>query len=157
MNSIETDPIVDIAECTFSDIDALCALESSAMSRPWNKANFIDALNSDSVTLFKAEHGGETVGYGGVEKVDGMEASILDIVVCERCRRRGVASLVLSRILEFCRLHEIKSLWLEVWEGNLPARNLYSKFGFKEIYRRKNYYLEGDAVIMMLGLADKMT
>lgn len=154
MNSGETDLIINISECTFSDIDALCALESSTMSRPWNKANFTAALESDSITLFKAEHGGEIVGYGGVETVDGIEASVLDIAVYERYRRRGVASAILNRILKFCRYYEIKSLWLEVWEGNTPARNLYSKFGFEGMYSRKNYYPEGDAVTMMLRLVD---
>ena len=37
---------------------------------------------------------------------------------------------------------------LEVRESNISAINLYSKCGFKEINRRKNYYDGEDAIIM---------
>lgn len=42
--------------------------------------------------------------------------------------------------------------WLEVHEGNLPARALYAKLGFVETALRRNYYRDGGhSVQMSLG------
>ena len=39
---------------------------------------------------------------------------------------------------------------LEVRESNLPARNLYTRFGFQTVGRRRRYYTlpEEDAILM---------
>ena len=145
---------MNIEVCSVSDIDELAELEKATMPHPWNKANFKAAFESYSTTLFKAVEDGKIVGYGGVETVDGVEASLLDIAVQERYRRRGVASALLKKIIGFCRGYEIKSLWLDVYEGNAAARALYVKFGFEPVYSRKNYYPEGDAIVMTLDMRE---
>lgn len=41
------------------------------------------------------------------------------------------------------------SITLEVNENNLPAKNLYLKYGFKILGIRKHYYSTGDNAIIM--------
>ena len=41
-----------------------------------------------------------------------------------------------------------KPVWLEVHEGNHPARQLYEKIGFKGTGRRPGYYSDGGAAIL---------
>ena len=45
---------------------------------------------------------------------------------------------------------------LEVRVSNLPAREFYRAYGFREAYRRKGYYQDGeDAFAMVLALDSK--
>ena len=44
---------------------------------------------------------------------------------------------------------------LEVRISNIPAREFYGSYGFREAYRRKAYYQDGeDAFAMVLPLGD---
>ena len=42
----------------------------------------------------------------------------------------------------------LKVITLEVATKNIPALNLYEKFGFEVIHVRKNYYKDDDAYLM---------
>lgn len=68
------------------------------------------------------------------------EAEIIYIAVGDAYRRKGLAEEMLKNI--------DADIFLEVNENNLPAINLYKKCGFNEYMRRKNYYKDGDAILM---------
>ena len=40
-------------------------------------------------------------------------------------------------------------IFLEVAAANLPARNLYGKYGFREVGLRKAYYEDGDDALVL--------
>jgi ribosomal-protein-alanine N-acetyltransferase len=82
------------------------------------------------------------------------ESEILNIAVHPNFQRKGVAQELFETFIMFCRRKEIKEIWLEVRASNLKARTFYEKNGFKEMYRRKNYYTNPpeDAVIMCFEL-----
>ena len=66
------------------------------------------------------------------------------IVVKEDKRRCGLATSLIKYLDKYnC------SITLEVNEINKEAINLYKKCGFKEVAKRKNYYKENDAILMM--------
>ncbi|MBS9784510.1 MAG: GNAT family N-acetyltransferase [Oceanivirga sp.] len=67
---------------------------------------------------------------------------IFEIAVLPEFRNKGIA----SKLLEI--LEKDKDIFLEVNEVNHSAINLYKKNGFKEISRRKAYYVNKDAIIM---------
>lgn len=142
--------MIKLERCALSDADDIHALEIEYMSRPWSLENIVSAIKSENTAMFKATEDNRLVGFGGVDIVGGAEASITDIVVALGYRRKGVASAILSAIIAECRKKHAETVWLEVWEGNLPAVALYEKFGFTTGYRRKNYYPEGDAIVMTL-------
>lgn len=71
---------------------------------------------------------------------------IVNIVVAPVYRRQGISTKLINEILTM--FDDIKEIMLEVNEKNIPAINLYQKNNFKEIYRRKKYYGEEDALIM---------
>ena len=52
----------------------------------------------------------------------------------------------------------MERLFLEVRSRNIPARKLYTAYGFKEIGVRKNYYKnpQDDAIIMLRASAYDM-
>ena len=66
------------------------------------------------------------------------------IIVNEDKRKNGIASSLIKYLDKYdC------SITLEVNETNISAINLYKKCGFKEVAKRKNYYKDNDAILMM--------
>ncbi len=72
------------------------------------------------------------------------EAEVLTIAVATEYRRQGVAAEVLEVHLQALRMQSVRQLFLEVDEANVPARALYSRFGFVEKGRREGYYRKAD-------------
>ena len=72
----------------------------------------------------------------------------MNIVVKKNYRNNGVGTLLLENLISLCNELNLQSLSLEVNEENLPAINLYKKFGFKDIGTRKNYYKDKNGIIM---------
>ncbi len=92
-----------------------------------------------------AEAAGEVIGFIASRTV-GDEGEVLNLVVDPAWRRRGVA----TRLLETVKAPE---LFLEVRVSNSPARSLYSKLGFLEQGRRRDYYVNPieNAIVMRLS------
>ena len=70
----------------------------------------------------------------------GDEAEVMTVAVSAPARRNGIAALLLDNHLQRLRTLRVVRLFLEVSEANLPARRLYSKFGFTEVGVRDGYY-----------------
>ena len=71
---------------------------------------------------------------------------IIDIVVDEPYRRRGIATGLIKHVVN--NYGDINTLFLEVNEKNKSAIKAYEKNGFEVISRRKKYYGRDDALIM---------
>ena len=61
-----------------------------------------------------------------------------------------IAQILLISQIEYLYKNMVKYLTLEVRESNQKAINLYEKYGFKSLGKRKNYYQNNneDALIM---------
>ena len=73
------------------------------------------------------------------------EIDIINIIINENFRRKGYASKLLDYVIS---ISNNKKLILEVSSLNIPAINLYKKYGFEQINVRKGYYSGSDALIM---------
>lgn len=82
------------------------------------------------------------------------EVEIYTIAVDELYRGQKIASNMLEHLINFSREMKVSKIWLEVSTKNMPAINLYEKFGFEKIRLRKNYYslTNEDAYIMLKEL-----
>ena len=96
---------------------------------------------------------GEVCAYGGMAVVLD-EGQILNIATRPDKKRQGHATRVLIKLIEHARENGLTLITLEVRESNLAARELYSKHGFCEIGRRKNFYKlpTEDAILMGIDL-----
>ena len=74
------------------------------------------------------------------------ELELVNIAVDESVRKQGVGRAMMEKMLE----EEFFVCSLEVAEDNLGAMEFYKTFGFIETGRRKNFYKNKDAVIMIL-------
>lgn len=73
--------------------------------------------------------------------------NIVDVFVEEGYRRKGIASKLIDYVFDMYRMRNIRFM-LEVRKDNIPALNLYKKYGFKQIYVRRKYYKDEDGIIM---------
>jgi ribosomal-protein-alanine N-acetyltransferase len=81
------------------------------------------------------------------------EAEIYRVAVRSDKRRRGIGYRLLDYAIKSERGHGLESVFLEVRESNVPARNLYRSYGFVEIGERKRYYHDPveSAIVMFKG------
>jgi len=68
--------------------------------------------------------------YGGVE------ALLTDLYVDKRYRNKGIGSLALYEIEDFCRERGIRAIELQVQHHNKSAATFYRKAGFRVLPRK---------------------
>ena len=63
-------------------------------------------------------------------------------------RGQGIGNKLMSRLISIAIENKVTNITLEVRIGNIVARNLYKKFGFREVALRKFYYGDEDGILM---------
>lgn len=74
------------------------------------------------------------------------------ILVLPDYRNNCIASLLIKAMLSDLIKNKVKSITLEVNENNIPAIQLYKKYGFQKISIRKKYYGNEDALLLQKEL-----
>jgi ribosomal-protein-alanine N-acetyltransferase len=148
-----TDPAhLELRPMVVGDVDGVHALECSVFPHPWSRANFMDSLASGYDAWVLCERDGALAGYFLLMyALD--EAHLLDVAVAAPLHGRGVGRYLLDRIAARARVQRMASILLEVRPSNTRALDVYRRYGYDEIGRRKGYYPahEGrreDAIVM---------
>lgn len=71
-----------------------------------------------------------------------------NIEVLELYRNKGIGSKLMAHLISIAIAYHLINITLEVRVSNLIARNLYKKFGFREVALRKFYYGDEDGILM---------
>lgn len=139
---------IQILKMNLKDIDEVLELEKSHNISILSKNLLLKDIQEESNYYVIAKIDTEIVGYIGINHVLDT-ADIISVVVSKEHTRKGIASLLINHILDFCKENKIHKLFLEVRASNIAAQNLYLKHGFVKISERKKYY-DGkeDAYIM---------
>lgn len=134
------------------DLERVAELEREAFSPPWSADDLALVLSAAEPLLLLAERGGELVGYALFQRVLG-EAELLRIGVATSLRGGGLGARLLAEGLRLLAAAGDSACHLEVREGNVPARRLYARAGFRTEGRRRAYYGDGeDALLYRLDL-----
>jgi [ribosomal protein S18]-alanine N-acetyltransferase len=139
-----------------TDLDRLVEIERASHPTPWSSDALRSFLHRSSVRfLVSVEGDGENVTGFGIVRWTGGEGEVLNLAVSPSHRRRGIAGGILDALLDFVREREVRAVFLEVRESNLPARALYRGRGFREVGVRRQYYTNPteDARILRIELA----
>lgn len=123
------------------DIDAVLGIEEASFTSPWTRDMHLAELKNQGVSfLFLARNGGgRIVGFCSFWRVLD-ELHVNNLAVLPECRRLGVASALLTRVLGEGERLGARRVMLEVRRSNDPARELYQKFGFSVAGIRSKYY-----------------
>ena len=148
---------LELRPMVMDDIDQVFALECSVFPHPWSRANFVDSLASgyDAWVLREAGEGALAGYFLVMYAVD--EAHLLDVAVCGARHGGGLGRMLLDRIAARARSMGMASILLEVRPTNERALQVYERYGYVRIGRRKGYYPahEGqreDAIVMRFVL-----
>ena len=139
-----------IINVTTDMIPQILEIEASSFSVPWSEKSFIDALESEKITLCAAiDEIGAICGFVCFLIID-TEAELLNIAVSVKERKKGIASALLEYMMGVMVSSNVEKIFLEVRESNIPARYLYEKYGFDIIGKRRKYYSNPteDAILM---------
>ncbi len=129
-------------------IKQIALLEQACFSTPWSEQAIEEAYKSGT-KFFVAEKNGAVLGYLGISVVLD-EGYITNVAVFPEYRNQGVATKLLENLFCFAKENSLSFVSLEVRPSNENAISLYSRFGFKEEGRRKNFYTnpKEDALIL---------
>lgn len=144
-------PDVTIEAMSIRDIEEIVAIENASFPTPWSAVTFIKDMRNSHSVCYVARIEDRLIGYTVAWLVPN-ELHIGNIAIDASFRRRGIASVLLSKLLGLAREKRIERVTLEVRASNTRAISLYHKFGFKEVAIIRNYYgsENEDALVMLL-------
>jgi putative acetyltransferase len=90
-------------------------------------------LRKPEITLWSVRDPDGLVGCGALKELDAVTAELKSMRTARTATRRGVASTLLTHIVEQARRRRYERLYLETGAEDFfaPARTLYTKFGFQ--------------------------
>jgi ribosomal-protein-alanine N-acetyltransferase len=124
------------------DAASLAVLHAASFNRGWSEQEFEQLLTDRSVVADRATVGRKNVGFI-LSRCAADEAEILSVAVARSLQGRGLARRMLDLHLRRLAGFGLRTVFLEVEEGNTPARKLYAQAGFREVGRRPGYYPQG--------------
>ena len=134
-----------------SDIETVLSIEEENYTLPWKNSHFLSAVTSEKFFCYVMTFGVEIISYAVVSNVLD-EWELQNITVSKKHQKNGIATSLLSFIINLIKENKGKFFYLEVRETNSKAIKLYENFNFKEYGSRKNYYGPENAILMELKI-----
>ena len=138
------------------DLPAVLEIERRAFAQPWSRAFFEKELSTPfaqlTVAVDQSTNRAVLVGYSCRWRVTD-EVHLLNVAVHQACRGSGVGRTLVEAVIAEGRETRARTMFLEVRAGNIAARRLYRRLGFRDLGVRRGYYGPGqDAIVMELKL-----
>ena len=144
---------MEIRRMTLDDLPAVIELDSLSFTLPWPERSFrFELTDNPASRCWVVEQDGKVLGMiVAWMLVD--EAHIATIATHPEHRRHGIARKLLMYALRYMSKEGAVTSFLEVRESNSAAQEMYRKFGYEEVGRRKRYYKDTneDAILMTLN------
>jgi ribosomal-protein-alanine N-acetyltransferase len=123
------------------DLDAVAALEAESFTNPWTREMLERELQqSDVARVYVLRVAGHRVAAFCACWIVYDELHINTIAVHPDLRRRGLATLLMQRLLAEVGDLGVTRAYLEVRQSNVPAQRLYESLGFGLAGVRRHYY-----------------
>jgi ribosomal-protein-alanine N-acetyltransferase len=141
-----------IRKMTLDDVPAVVELDHVSFSLPWPERSFrFELTDNPASRCWVAEVDGRVVGML-VAWLFVDETHIATIATHPEYRRQGIAKKMLAYTLQSAMREGAQSSFLEVRESNSSAQEMYRKFGYVEVGRRKRYYKDNDEDAILMSL-----
>lgn len=92
--------------------------------------NLKDFFSSKREVFFVAKLQEKIVGCAGLKELSKTEALLKRFYIAKDFRGKGVADLMLSKIKEFAKEKNYKTIFLDIFQDNLRAKRFFQKRGF---------------------------
>ena len=140
-----------------ADTGGIAELEELIFPDAWSYRDVQDLICTEGGMCFTALEEGKVIAYV-IGRLIAPEGEIYRVAVAPHKRQRGIGYRLLDYAVKTSKGQGLERLFLEVRSRNIPARKLYTAYGFKEIGVRKNYYKDpqDDAIVMLRASASDM-
>ena len=142
-----------IRKMMVEDVPAVVELDQKSFSLPWPERSFrFELTDNPASRCWVAELDGKVVGMIVVWLIID-EAHVATVATDPEYRRQGIGKRLLSYALLNLMQEGARSSFLEVRESNLPAQEMYRKFGYETSGRRRRYYRDNDEDAILMSLS----
>ena len=145
-----------IRKMTVDDVPAVVQLDQKSFSLPWPERSFrFELTDNPASRCWVAELDGNVVAMIVIWLIVD-EAHVATIATDPEYRRQGIGKRLLAHALRDMIRDGARSSFLEVRESNVAAQEMYQKFGYEIMGRRRRYYRDNDedAILMNLDALD---
>jgi ribosomal-protein-alanine N-acetyltransferase len=137
-----------------ADLAEVVAIEQAIYTHPWSEGNFADSLRAGyDCRTWRMQ--GELVGYFVLMSGAG-EAHLLNLSVAAAHQRHGHGAALLREATRLAKRRGAQAIFLEVRPSNQAGQRLYTRFGFRKVGVRRDYYPAAggreDALVLSLAL-----
>lgn len=142
-----------IRKATKEDLKAIKEIEDESFLNPFKENDLLYEIEENPVSEFDVlVVDDEIVAY--LDYWITFDSATIDkIAVKKNKRNQGFAGFLLKNAIENLKKQNAEFFTLEVRKSNLPALNLYEKYGFQKVTIKEKYYEDGeDAIYMVKGL-----
>jgi ribosomal-protein-alanine N-acetyltransferase len=129
--------------------------EQQSFEFAWTEEDFLRCLRQRNCIGMVAEQGEKVVGFM-IYELHKAKLHILNFAVHPACRRSGVGSQMVAKLISKLSSHRRTRITLEVRESNLGAQLFFSRQGFRATRVLRGYYEDSgeDAYLMEYRFAD---
>ncbi len=146
-----------IRKANLDDVEAIVSLDQEVLQTNWHEKLYAESIVLKDTQSLVLDHEGRLIGFLIYRNIGG-DFEIIQLALNKAYQRQGLASMMIDYMIQDAQSSHIEFIYLEVEMDNLPALNLYKKYGFEVIHQRKNYYGQGqDAIVMRKEMSNVFT
>jgi [ribosomal protein S18]-alanine N-acetyltransferase len=137
------------------DMADVLRIESRSFEHAWTEEDFLCCLRQRNCIGMVAEHEHEIVGFM-IYELHKSRLNILNFAVSAGHRRQGVATQMVTRLIDKLSQQRRKEILLEVRERNLDAQMFFKQQSFRAVRVLRSHYHDTseDAYLMQFRLHD---
>ncbi len=141
------DPIrITICYATEQDVPAIFNIEQQSLNL-WKEEYFINEFENDFSKIIVAKNNGTIIAFVVIWLLPD-EIQIQNIAVTNSLRYHKIGTRLLHYVIKHYNNVSRNAIILEVNSNNTSAIQFYKDHSFNEIGYRKNYYKDGDAIVL---------
>lgn len=144
-----------VAHARPSDLDQVMVLEKAGFPKEqrWSREAWAEELGNQARLVLARYDLREAVIGVATFSAAGDVVDLLRVIVHPDQRGRGIGSSLIRTGMEWAKAIGAHRVLLEVRPDNKRALRVYSKLGFEQLSRRRDYYGPGiDAMVMAVKL-----
>ncbi len=145
-----------IREMQAADVDVLVVIEKACFEAGYAdkmlaREDFIEALNSDAMTIFCSVVDGAVAGYASLFREPDESALNFDsLAVSPDHQGKGLGEELFRHVERYCQETGVPQLNLEIKETNYALLKRYHRYGYKCFHVEAGFYADGWGAIRML-------
>lgn len=132
--AIPPEPSVELRNETPDNwLDVFCRLSAAPRAKHQTHQEILQAIPSKRLLAVLTDS--DTIVACGLGVLEHEYFGLFDLVTDPQQRNKGYGAKLVAGMLRWAQEHSAADAYLQVMASNAPARHLYAKLGFQEVYQ----------------------